>query len=99
MTVPRLNMNKRHGSLNQQEEKKLFFMNHLLHLMMKVLKRLLHWQVHLDVHVLKMENISMEQMKQIGVSSTTRYEVEENLFDTINLETATNFFLDTMFFH
>ena len=85
--------------MNQQEKRKLFFMNPFLQLLMKVWKRLLHWQVHLDVHVLKMENISMEQMKQIGVSSITRYEVEEDLFDTITLETATNFFLDTMFFH
>ena len=49
--------------------------------------------------MLKMENISMEQMKQIGVSSITRYEVEEVLVDTINLVTATDFLLDTMFFH
>ena len=53
-------------------------MNHFPQLLMTVLKRLLHWQVHLDIHwvwmCLKKMNFFMEMTQQIGAHNITRYD-------------------------
>ena len=50
MSVQKPDMSKRNSLLNQQERGRTSVMNHFPQLLMTVLKRLLHWQVHLDIH-------------------------------------------------
>ena len=50
MSVQKQDMNRKNNLWNQQEKERTFVMNHFLQLWMTVLMKLLHWQVHLDIH-------------------------------------------------
>jgi hypothetical protein len=78
MSVQKQDMNRKNNLLNQQEKEKTSVMNHFLQLLMTVLMKLLHWQVHLDIHwvwmYLKKMSFFMEMNQQTGVHNITRYD-------------------------